>query len=315
MRILITGGFGYIGGRLAQHLAASGRSRIVLASRCGVASPRWLPDAEVFTMRWDDASVLRSGCSGIDAVVHLAGMNAQDCAADPAAALAFNGVATARLLQAAVAQGVRRFVYMSTAHVYASPLVGEITEQDCPQNLHPYASSHRAGEDAVRAAAARGEVGAAVIRLSNAFGAPAHVGANCWMLLVNDLCRQAVSERRMVLRTPGLQSRDFIAMADVCRAVGHLLDLPEQSLGDGLFNVGGQAMSVYGMAKVIRSRCAETLGFMPEIVRPMPAAGESATWLDYRTDKLLASGFAPDGCGDAEIDEVLRMCRAEWGAK
>ena len=77
-------------------------------------------------------------------------MNAQNCVTDPVAALEVNAVATARLLQAAIRQGAKRFIYLSTAHVYGSSLSGVITEETCPASLCPYAASHRAGEDVVR---------------------------------------------------------------------------------------------------------------------------------------------------------------------
>ena len=107
----------------------------------------------------------------------------------------FNGVATKRLVEAASRAGVKKFIYLSTAHVYASPLVGTITEQTLPNNSHPYASSHLAGESAVLNADERGVIQGVVMRLSNAYGAPMHKGVNCWMLVVNDLCRQAVQTR------------------------------------------------------------------------------------------------------------------------
>jgi UDP-glucose 4-epimerase len=147
-KILITGGMGYVGGRLAVHLAQAGH-QIVLGSRNASSPPVWLPQAEVLQIAWGDAGALEQSCDGVDVVIHAAGMNAQDCAADPAAALGFNGVATARLVAAACRAGVQRFIYLSTAHVYASPLVGAITEETCPRNMHPYATSHIAGEHAV----------------------------------------------------------------------------------------------------------------------------------------------------------------------
>ena len=119
--------------------------------------------------------------------------------------------------------GVPRFLYFSTAHVYGSSLEGTITEQTCPRNLHPYATSHLAGEQAVLEAAQRGAIRGVVFRLSNAFGAPVSSEVNCWMLLVNDLCRQAVTTGELALRTAGLQLRDFVTLEDVTRAVLHVL--------------------------------------------------------------------------------------------
>ncbi len=309
MRVLITGGFGYLGGRLAQFLVSQTGDEILLGSRQQTEPPQWLPQAKVVQTRWDSLAGLEHICSAVDVVVHLAGMNAQDCAADPIAALEVNAVATARLLQAAVRQGVKRFIYLSTAHVYGSPLIGVITEETCPVSLHPYATSHRAGEDVVRAAHQRGEIEGVVIRLSNAYGAPAHKDANCWMLLVNDLCRQAVTTGQLVLRSAGIQRRDFVTLTDVGRAIVHLLDLSRQEVGDGIFNIGGTWVpTVLDMACLIADRSEAILDFHPEIRRPDPLPDEASQPLDYRIDKLLGTGFRLAGDHEAEIDAILTMC-------
>jgi UDP-glucose 4-epimerase len=240
-------------------------------------------------------------------------MNAQECSADPLAALEFNGVATARLLEAAVRQRVTRFIYLSTAHVYASSLTGVITEETWPVSLHPYATSNRAGEDVVRAAHQRGEVEGIVIRLSNAFGAPAHKDVNCWMLLINDLCRQAVTSRRMVLRSTGLQRRDFVPMTDACRAIGRLLHLPVQDLSKDVVNVGGEwAPTVWDVACLVQERCAAFLGSRPELTRMPSAIGETSADLEYRLDVLRQTGFRLASDRVAEIDRLLEFCNASF---
>lgn len=316
MRVLVTGGFGYLGGRLAQFLASQPGYEIVLGSRGANEPPSWLPHAKGVQTLWNSPSALEQICTGIDAVVHLAGMNAQDCVADPVGALEANAVATARILQAAIQKSVDRFIYMSTAHVYASPLVGAISETTCPVSLHPYATSHRAGEDVVRAAHERGDIQGIVVRLSNAFGAPAHVDANCWMLLVNDLCRQAVQNRQVVLRSSGLQARDFITLHDVSRALRHLLELPESASGDGLFNLGsGTSLTVWEMTQRIARCCCETLGFNPGMLRPEESLNEKTTLFQYDINKLAKTGFALTGDMDAEINQALRFCDAIQRAK
>jgi UDP-glucose 4-epimerase len=247
----------------------------------------------------------------VDAVVHLAGMNAQECIADPVRALEVNGVATARLLRVAVAAGVKRFVHVSTAHVYASPLTGSIAESSVTTSLHPYATSHRAGEDVVRFMHDRGDIEGIVIRVSNSFGAPAHQYANCWMLLVNDLCRQAVSSGQMTLSSSGIQRRDFVTLTDLCRAVTHLLNLEAQMLGDGLYNVGGAwAPTILEMAERIATCCERVLGNRPQINRPPVQAEEVSYALDFRLDKLLATGFKLMRDVDSEIIGALEFCLA-----
>lgn len=311
MRILITGGLGFVGGRLAAHLAQSGH-QIVLGSRKAITSPSWLSQSEVTKTNWEDISSLKQCCMGVDVVVHAAGMNAQDCAADPVAALAFNGVATARLVDAACGAGVQRFIYFSTAHVYAAPVVGIITEDTCPRNLHPYATSHLAGENAVLGADQRSLIQGIVLRLSNAFGSPMHKDVDCWMLLVNDLCRQAVETRKLVLRGSGLQQRDFISMDKVCRATERLAVAQSDHCQTGIFNIGsGVSQSVLAMAQTIQKRCLEVLGFEPELHCKQDASVDLNVSLMYQASRIDSLGFKHDVTNNiAEIDQLLCYCDA-----
>lgn len=314
--VLITGGLGYVGGRLAQHLAQSSLKQISLGTRQLCQSPDWLASAAVVETRWHSNTALKDMCRGMDAIVHLAGMNAQDCVADPPAALEVNGLTTARLLQAAVDSSVKRFIYVSTAHVYGSPLHGSITEESCVTSLHPYASSHRAGEDAVLFAQEQRAIQGIVIRLSNSFGPPAHAHVNCWTLLVNDLCRQAVTTKRMTLRTSGIQRRDFVTLTDTCRAIACFLELDDKLLGNGLYNVGGAwSPTVIEMTERIGQCCYQTFGYRPEIIRPQPAFGENPVGLEYHIDKLLSTGFKLVGDVNSEIIETLNFCAAATGTK
>lgn len=310
-RILITGGLGYLGSRVAQHLVRGGRWQVIVGTRRAPGVIDWLPDATIAQTDWQSDDSLRDACRSVAAIIHLGGMNAAQSATDPVGALAFNAVGSARLVRAAVAAGVRRFIYVSTAHVYASPLRGVITEGSPPENLHPYATSHRAAEDSVRYAHERRMLEGIVVRLSNSFGAPANPAANCWMLLVNDLCRQAVESGKLVLNSSGLQRRDFIALTDVCRAAEHLLQADAGSLNDGLFNLGGAwAPTVLEMAQRV-ARCAEPFcGGRPEISRPQPSPQEHAGSLEFRIDKLARTGFALQGDADAEITATLKFCQA-----
>jgi len=312
MRILITGGFGFVGGRLAVHLAQSGH-QIILGSRKARSSPDWLPQAKVVQIDWDDAHSLEQLCGAVDTLIHAAGVNAQDCTADPVAALEFNGVATTRLVQAANRAGVKRFIYLSTAHVYASPLVGAIHEATCPRNLHPYATSHLSGEQAVLSANERCQIQSIVLRLSNAFGAPVHKDVNCWMLLVNDLCRQVVETGQMVLHTSGLQQRDFVSMTKVCRVTEFLISDNGKTDQSGIFNVGaGMAETVLEMAQFIQQRCRITLNFEPDLLRGKANANESHPAMIYLVDKLFDLGITANSDAESEIDNLLLFCESRF---
>jgi UDP-glucose 4-epimerase len=313
MRILITGGFGFVGGRLAVHLAQAGHE-IMLGTRNSVIAPDWLPQAEVAQIGWDDEAALVQNCDGVDVIIHAAGMNAQDCAADPVAALAFNGLATARLVVAASRASVKKFIYLSTAHVYANPLVGIITEETCPRSLHPYATSHLAGEHAVLSASARAEIHGIVLRLSNAFGAPMHENVNCWMLLVNDLCKQVVQTHKLILQTSGLQKRDFISLAEVCQVTECIVIGQFESNQSNVFNVGaGTSQSVLELAQLIQKRCIKVLGFEPELQRKQGGKDEQSRTLIYSTVSLNSLGISCKSLDiAAEIDNLLRFCQSTF---
>jgi len=309
--ILITGGLGYLGGRIAAHLATAGHC-VTATSRWRQPSPVWLPQMRVLAPAWDSPKELAEACAGIDCVVHLAAMNEIYSALDPVGALRVNGLASLVLQKAAQDAGVRRFVYFSTAHVYGAPLAGRICEVTLPRPRHPYAITHRVAEDFVLAAQAARQLEGVVIRLSNGFGVPMTAGVDRWTLLVNDLCRQAVTSGELRLQSAGTQLRDFITLDDVGRAVQHLLELDSLSLGDGLFNLGDRTLSVFEMAQKVASRAATLLGREVPIFR-LSDNGELPLYLSYECAKLKATGFALRSAMDDEIDSTLALCQHAFG--
>ena len=315
MRVLITGGLGFIGGRLAHYLLKAGY-QIIIGSRKVSNPPAWLEQAEVEEIKWDDAIALKKSCLGIDIVIHAAGINAQDCMNDPEAALEFNGEVTARFVEAASKAGVKRFIYLSTAHVYSNPLVGVITEESYTNNPHPYASSHLVGDHAVLDADYHGKIQGIVLRLSNAFGAPMHKDINCWMLLVNDLCKQVVLTHKMILKSSGLQERDFISISQVRKTIEQLVFIDHQSAQSSIYNIGsGDAQSVISMAELISYRCFKVLGFKPSINFKKGASDNNnlRDKLYYRSDKLDALGIKySNEVKVEEIDNLLLFCQSKF---
>lgn len=312
--VLITGGQGYLGGRIAVELASDPEWIVRLGSRKVQAAPGWLPQAETAAMDVLEAGSLSAPMVGVQAVVHLAAMNENDCVADPGKAVLVNTLGTLNVLRAAIDAGVKQFIYFSTAHVYGAPLAGDITEQTLPRPTHPYAITHHAAEDFVLAAHDQKKITGIVVRLSNGFGAPTHPDVDRWTLLVNDLCRQAVQTRKLILRSSGLQQRDFITLTDVGRAVRHLLGLNQMECGDGLFNLGGDnSLSVWDMVQKISRRCEVTLGYLPGIERPAPRPDEQPASLSFRSGKLQKTGFMLQGNLDEEIDRTLLVCEQTWG--
>lgn len=322
MRILITGATGFLSGRIAQSLSIA-KHDIVLGSRSGLKVPNWMSHVKVLRTHWDSSESLVKLCQGVDVVIHAAGMNAQDCFQDPSAALVANGVATSRLVNAAFMARVKKFIYFSTAHVYRSPLQGVITEETKTENLHPYATSHLAGEACVRYAIQQSHIQGTVIRLSNAFGSPMSVDANCWGLLVNDLCKQVVQNGFIALKTAGLQQRNFIALTDVCNIIQKILNyvpsLNSNFTLPDVLNVGSNySMTVLEIATLIADRAQKILGKTIEIkhheVEPMINIKNSEPFL-YSINKLKQMGIQIDDSSITEIDNLIMYCKREFISK
>ncbi len=306
MKILVTGGRGYIGERLCQFLVSTTEHKLVIGTRNPNISCN--SQIEEKTTDWDSQSSLDACCEGVDVVIHLAGMNAKDSLEDPVLALYINGVGTAKLLAAAKVANVRRFIYISTAHIYGAPLVGEISELTCPKPSHPYATSHRAAEDVVLASKG---IEVVVLRLSNSFGAPISAKINCWDLLFNDLCKQAVVNKKMILRTSGLQKRDFIPLTDVCRAIEHVLSLSIDKLDKKIFNLGGNwSISIMEAAEIIANRFEIMTGFRPAVLRNLEFNIDNTINYNfqYHIKRLLDTGFSLNIDKYLELDRLIKFC-------
>jgi len=312
MRVLITGAFGYLGGRLTESLALNEKYSLILGTRKAPNLTEVVGKNIVQTI-WKSSADLERICENIDIIIHLAGMNAQDCSIDPVAALEVNGAYTEKLLNAAINQGIKRFIYISTAHVYSNPLSGMILEENSLSNLHPYATSHRAGEDVVRLAHKNNRIEGVVIRLSNSFGAPVNQNANCWMLLVNDICKQVVCERKIVLKSDGKQKINFITMSDACHAIEYLTSLDASKLDDGVFNVGGKLMNIMEMALLVKKRSIAIFNYQSEITHKEIKQNILIPDFEFNTDKILSSGLVLNGDYNYEVDGLLLACKSFYG--
>jgi UDP-glucose 4-epimerase len=209
---------------------------------------------------------------------------------------------------------VRRLLYVSTAKVFGPNPTGLIDEASLPHPANHYAITHRVAEDYVLAAHQKHLVQGAVLRLSNCVGAPAESSANVWTVIANELCHQAATTGRVVLRSSGLAWRNFVAMADVVAALQHVLMMPTEALGDGLFHLGGiDSLRIWDLALRIAGRAEKLYNQPIARERVPPHTGECHLLLDWRIDKLKSTGWTPTASLDDEIDCTLRMCRVCYG--
>mgnify|MGYP000117775073 FL=1 len=300
--VLITGGSGYLGGRIAVHL-----ERLGYQVRIGKSVEN---DSNGFPIDLTDDHSINSACEGVSSIIHLAAMNAQSCDNNPEKALLINGLGTLKLLKSAKKNKVSKFLYFSTAHVYRSPLIGKISEELLPRPQHPYSITHRVAEDYVIGDVYQQSLSASVFRLTNAVGSPITPQVNCWTLVVNDFCRQVVTSNSIKVYSNKFLQRDFIPISSICSVVSSSLD--SNVLDGEIVNLSsGVAITLQSLAIIIADRSEVVLGFKPRISFLGSSTEVGASELIISNSKLSNLGFKVDSNLSDEIDQLLLNCN-KW---
>ncbi|MEK9627506.1 MAG: SDR family oxidoreductase [Nitrospinota bacterium] len=310
-KILITGGLGYLGGRIADSLNRNhpGCDLVLGTSREITETPDWAKPFQVVPLNiLDPVSIKNVLTSDFDAIVHLAAINEHESFKDPRLAWETNALGTQSLLSIASHKQISKFIYFSTFHVYGN-CRGKITENSPTQPHHPYAATHRAAEDMVRFYQHYKGMDTLTMRLSNGYGCPMDSGVNRWTLVFNDLCQQAVQSGKMVIKSTGKQHRDFIALHDVAAAVDHFLYSIPDKWEDGLYNLGGDcSLSISEVARKIAGIYEKKYGKSIPIEVAGKDNGEICDPVKFNIDKLKGTGFRLTGNMEKEIEQTLSLC-------
>jgi len=241
MRILVTGGAGFIGANFVQHLLATHPADevatfdlLTYAGNLANLEPVMRDPRHRF-IRADvaDPAAVAAALDGVDAVVHMAAESHVDRSiADASGFLRTNVVGTQVLLDAARAAKVRRFLQVSTDEVYGSlGPTGAFTEESALRPSSPYAASKAAADLLVHAAHHTHGIDALISRCSNNYG-PYQFPEKLIPLFVTN----ALADEPLPLYGDGCQVRDWIHVADHCRALD--LVLRRGRAGD-VYNIGG----------------------------------------------------------------------------
>ena len=304
--ILITGGLGFLGARIAKDLLQNGYHLRIASTRSKTISlPIELKDCEFSYLDLTKKEVLDEICKDISCIIHLAALNAASCIEDPEQANVVNSLGTYNLLESAKKAKVDRFIYFSTAHVYGSPLVGTLDEKSKTQPTHPYSITHKLAEDYLLEATKDSNIKGTIFRLSNAVGSPLIKETNCWMLVVNDLAQQILTSNKMIFRSSKYELRDFIPISDICNAINYEMGRKEASNFD-LFNLGSsKSMTLGELANLMAKSSREVLSIDPEIVFLKENDGTKFDKLVFSNKRILDLGFTISGNIEKEINQLL----------
>ena len=310
MKILITGGFGLLGARLAEHLLLH-RHQITLASRSEKQISKNLSGARFFKINWKDISSLQEMVQDHDIVIHAAGVNSINSVEDPIEAKLVNADVTSQLAKVAKNSGVSKFILLSTIHVYSNKLSGIINEDSVTSNPHPYASSNLLGEKAILELNSSIGLEGIVFRLSNNFGYPAFPNNNCWSLVINDFCLQAITKNEIVINGTGEDFRDFIPISIFCDIFDNVLLDPRIFSNDQkIYNIcSSNSISILEVAQEIQSLCKKEFGFEPLIKKNQSSLKNSIS--KFKIDSCMEdlSKFDFDMRFKDELLALLQFCK------
>ena len=311
-KILIAGGLGYLGGRMAKYFIDNGYSVRITTRIPKNDFPENIP-AKTSVMQLDYCSEeqLNEAMKGIDTLIHLAGPDAHTISNDPESITRQHIELTQRLLRSAQVNGVKKFIYFSTIHIYGKNLQGTVTEETNPIPVHPFAKAHLEAESIIKSQSKK--VVTAIVRCSNSFGAPYFEIQNCWKLVVNDLCRSAFQNGRLTIKSAGQDYRDFIAVKDVVRAIHHLLELNNEREMHDVYNLGSSnTVRIIDIAKRIQKELKDSLDYdCPIETNKSLTKSKKVDSFILSIKKIRQTGFRPD-YGNKEISLLLDYCRMKY---
>lgn len=297
MRVVVTGGTGFIGAATTRLLAGAGH-QVHAVDREPPSPLRPLPAAVAFHRLDVGTPAFRELLLALrpDAVVHLAAQTRVTVSVqDPLADFEANVAVTARVARWAGEAGCRRLVFSSSAAVYGQPECVPLPETAACRPISPYGLHKRMAEECVLGAARLYGYEAVVLRYANVYG-PGQEAALEGGVVAIFLDR---SLRGLPLRIEGdgLQTRDFVYVDDVARA--NLLALTAPA-ADAVLNVGtGRPVSVEELARHVM---AATRPVGVEYAPPRPGDIRHSALDPARAHRLL--GWRPA----VELGEGLRRC-------
>ena len=299
--ILITGAAGHVGGRLFQQLVGKYPNQVRPAFRQQVELPAWAKNQSPIIGDLGDDTVRQAALAGVRTVVHLATRGHSASQQPTVDNLRSELSVTCALARAAANQGVQKFVFVSSIHVFGDALVGEVSDDTTPLPTTDYGRSRLAIENELSAIGVDTAMQVVIVRMTNTFGVPAFPRQALWDLLVHDLCRQAVLTNRLILNTNGSGYRNILALSD---AVDALAEVVVRELPSGTYLLAGSAThQLQHIAELVKTQAQMLYAKSPTVeINEMDTTQHAHFTLHSR--RLSEYGIA---IGDRLTDELAEL--------
>jgi UDP-glucose 4-epimerase len=305
MRVLITGGAGFIGSHLA--LTLQNRASVRILDNLRTGNRRRLEGCVVDFVNASvlDTAALQGAISGIDLVFHLAAMvGVQESMDNPRGCIETNVIGTLNVLAAAADAGVRKLVFASSAAIYGNDPPVPTPETAPPSPKSPYAMSKLDGEYLCEMFHREKRLKTATLRFFNVFG-PGQDPASPYAAAVPTFLRRAMSGEDVTIFGDGEQTRDFVYVKDI---VASLLFMAENSDLTGAYNCGYARQTTINE---IASRILALTHSRSRLVH-LPARPGDVRHSCASTERLQATGWRPVGRLEEGLRETVEAARRQF---
>lgn len=271
MRILITGGAGFIGSHLCDKYVKDGHTVICLDNFMSgnLANVRHLLDYRNFKLvNGDvrDAEFVDKITRDVDVIFHMAAQIHVDRSyVEPKLTYEINVMGTQNILEAARMHDIKRVIHASTSEVYGSSRYVPIDEKHPLDAPHPYGASKIAADRMCYSYIHTYGMDISIVRLFNTFGPRQRdVGYGG---VTSIFTRRVLSNMPPIIYGDGLQTRDFTYIEDSIRAFDSVLNHKEPITEPVNFG-GGKEITILDLANMIIEFCNKTGTIKPVHVEP-----------------------------------------------
>ncbi|MFD0896087.1 NAD-dependent epimerase/dehydratase family protein [Luteolibacter ambystomatis] len=303
MKILVTGGSGFIGSHIVEHYQDKAEEIRVLDNlRTGY---RHNLDGLKHTFiegSITDRELVKKAVEGVDYIFHMAALvSVPESMAKPGECVDINVYGLLNVLEEAAAAGVKKLVFASSAAIYGdNPTVPKL-ETMFPEPKSPYAITKLDGEYYLGMFQKEGRLETAAVRFFNVFG-PRQDPKGAYAAAVPIFIEKAVKNEDITVFGDGNQTRDFIYVKDIVGALTFAVETPGVV---GVFNAGyGGQITINDLANNLIAAQDSSSKILHREERPGDVKHSRAS-----ADKLRAAGWAPKHTLEEGLGVTLEFFR------